>query len=278
MQVLNIPVPPGLAERWRGWLAPERQPFFLTAAEARGLDLSTVSRSKLDISAQQRDTFTVWCIPREVDRVVCLTRQEWLALPAGQRRSLLHLQVRHGRGNVPLGRHYADLLPDLNPGHFLWTPKQLTPPVLTRVIETGQAASSHALVPERVWQATAGVLPGARELAGTFAAGPGNCFGTVMGAAGVQGAENEWTQREPFEDFLIARARRGGSDDQPGTLLVWRSGDGLVQHAAVTLGGGWALEKAAQTWWTPRAVLPVRVLIGRNRTPGQKLTRYTLRD
>lgn len=276
MQALNIPVPPELAERWRGWLTPEQQPFFLTAAEAGRLDLPTVPRSELHLSAEERDTFTVWRIPRDVDRVAWLSWQQWLALPAGKRRPLLHLQVRHRRGNIPLGRHYADLLPDLNPGHFLWAPPQLTPPVLTRVIETGQAASSHALVPEQVWQEAAGVLPAARELAGTFAAGPGNCFGTVMGASGVQGAENEWMQREPFEAFLTERARRGGRDHQPGTLLVWRSGDGLAQHAAVTLGGGWAIEKAAQTWWTPRAVLPVRELIGRNRTPGQKLTRYTL--
>lgn len=94
-------------------------------------------------------------------------------------------------------------------------------------------------VPEAVWRSAAPLLPRARDLAGTFPHGGGpNCFGTVMGAAGVAGAEREWTQREPFGAFLAERARPGGQDEQPGTVLVWRDAAGAVQHAAVTLGGG----------------------------------------
>jgi hypothetical protein len=44
------------------------------------------------------------------------------------------------------------------------------------------------------------ILPRARELAGTFPGGSGpNCFGTVMAAAGVEGAADEWMQRQPFD-------------------------------------------------------------------------------
>lgn len=46
--------------------------------------------------------------------------------------------------------------------------------------------------------------------------------------------------REPFEAFLQERTRPGGDDYQPGTLLLWRSANGQAQHAAVTLGDGWA--------------------------------------
>ncbi|MFB9992957.1 hypothetical protein ACFFLM_13360 [Deinococcus oregonensis] len=127
------------------------------------------------------------------------------------------------------------------------------------------------------WQAAEKLLPRARTLAGTFAHGSGpNCFGTVMAAAGVLGAELEWMQREPFEEFLANHTHAGGKDDHPGTLLVWRSKGRQLEHAAVTLGGGWALHKPSQTWMTPRAVLPAPALIRAYRTPGHRLERRTL--
>ena len=59
-------------------------------------------------------------------------------------------------------------------------------------------------------------------------------------------------------------------------MLLWRSGDGLAQHAAVTLGGGWALHKAAQTWWTPRVVRSTPALIRASRSAGWRLWRRHL--
>ncbi|MDL2344136.1 hypothetical protein QOL99_08220 [Deinococcus sp. MIMF12] len=84
-------------------------------------------------------------------------------------------------------------------------------------------------------------------------------------------------QRDPFEAFLAERTRPGGRDDQPGTVLVWRNAAGAVEHAAVTLGGGWALHKPSQTWRSARVVLPVRDLIRGSRTPGWRLSRVSLR-
>ncbi|WP_235514564.1 hypothetical protein [Deinococcus sp. Leaf326] len=57
---------------------------------------------------------------------------------------------------------------------------------------------------------------------------------------------------------------------------MWRTSDGLAQHAAVTLGGGWAFQKASQSWVTPRVVLPVGQLRRGMRTPGWRLERHTL--
>ncbi len=281
MDVLNSPVAPDLPGRWRAWLAPERQPLCLTAQEAAGLDLPTVPRADLRLSPEERDTLTLWAVAPGADRVAWLDRAGWAALDARQRRELLRLQVRHGRGNVPLGRHYADLLPELPPGRFLWSPEHLTPGVLARLLSVGQAACRRGAVPEAVWDAAREVLPGVRDLAGTFSRGSGNCFGAVMGAAGVAGAADEWTQRDPFGAFLAAwtrpaRSRSGDRDARPGTVLVWRTSDGLAQHAAVTLGGGWAFQKASQSWTTPRVVLPVEELKRRNRTPGWRLERPTL--
>jgi hypothetical protein len=65
-------------------------------------------------------------------------------------------------------------------------------------------------VAEATWDALAGVLPTARELAGAFPprSGP-NCFGTVMGAAGVTGAAATWMQREPFEQWALHKPSQG---------------------------------------------------------------------
>jgi cell wall-associated NlpC family hydrolase len=121
------------------------------------------------------------------------------------------------------------------------------------------------------------MLPAARKLAGRFPPGSGpNCFGTVMDAAGARGAANVWMQRAPFEQWLADVSRPGGHDDDPGTLLVWRSPAGLAQHVAVTLGGGWALHKPSQGWMSPSKVLNVREIIQSAREPGRHLSRRSL--
>ncbi|PTA67724.1 hypothetical protein [Deinococcus arcticus] len=277
MNVLNIELLPGLAARWRAWLAPARQPFFLTAAEVQTLGLNSEPRADAAFPPEARDTFTLWAVAPGADQVVWLDRADWANLASALQRTLLRAQVRHGRGNLPLGRAYADLLPGLPRGRFLWHPDHLGPAVLTRWVEQDGLPCQRAQVPEAVWAGAAALLPGAQALAGTFPDGSaGNCFGAVMGAAGVPGAAQTWMQRAPFEAFLQAHTRPGGHDDQPGTVLVWRSRDGLAQHTAVTLGGGWALHKAAQTWWTPRVVLPVAALKRVSRSRGQRLERRRL--
>lgn len=276
MRILNIPVTAAQLASWRARLAPAAQPFFLTAPEADALALPTLPRTSLTVTPEDRDTLTLWRVDPQADRVVTLTTAEFAALPGRTRQALLRAQVRHGRGNVPLGRHHQDLNPAVPAGRFLWHPDHLTPAVLARVISQGSAPCQREHVPASVWAEAVTALPRVKALAGTFPAGPGNCFGAVMGAAGLTGAEDEWMQRAPFEAFLHARTRPGGTDEQPGTLLVWRNRAGQAEHAAVTLGGGWAFHKPAQTWWTPRVVLPTAALIRNCRTPGQRLERRTL--
>jgi hypothetical protein len=117
-------------------------------------------------------------------------------------------------------------------------------------------------------------LPRAQELAGTFADGSGpNCFGTVMAAAGVEGADTVWMQCEPFEEWLAAHTVPGGRDDQPGTVFVWR-GAQRVQHAAITIGDGWMLHKPAQSWRTPRKIRTVAEVRRATRTAGWRLSRH----
>lgn len=277
MRVLNVPVPPGLLDQWAGWLAPARQPFFLTVAEAGALGLETVLRAEAHLTPEVRDTVHEWSVPPAADRVAWLTEEDWRDLSPTVRRGLLRAQVRHGRGGVARTREFADLLPGLGGARFVWWPSLVSPAALKRVVSAGGLACQREFILEEVWDAASLLLPRARELAGTFphASGP-NCFGTVMGAAGVLGATEEWMQRAPFEAFLRERTRAGGRDDHPGTLLVWRDREGRVQHAAVTLGGGWALHKPSQSWITPRVVLPARDLIRWCRTRGWRLHRSRL--
>jgi hypothetical protein len=277
MNVLNIPVSPDVVARWAEWLAPPVQPFFLAEAEAVALGLPTLASAEWNPSPELRDTFALWGLSAAANRVALLSEADWNGLSLSVRRQLLRLQIGYGRGNVARAKAFADLLPEPQRGRFVWWPSMLTPEIVARAVSAESLACQREHVPDAVWQAAEALLPQAHALAGTFAEGSGsNCFGTVMAAAGTAGAESEWMQREPFEAFLTAYTQSGGKDDHPGTVLVWRGAGGQVEHAAVTLGGGWAMHKPSQTWMTPRAVLPTPVLIRASRTPGQRLERRRL--
>lgn len=122
-------------------------------------------------------------------------------------------------------------------------------------------------------------VSGAPRLAGTFPAGSGpNCFGTTMYGAGVRGAEREWMLIEPFNDWLHRNYVRGGTDDDAGTVLLWRDTDtGTPWHSALTLGDGWAFEKQSQCWWSPRYVASVDAIKRVSRGRGLRLERWRLR-
>lgn len=165
------------------------------------------------------------------------------------------------------------------PTSHLWPTTDIQRDVerLVRYLEDGRRRSQHAVVSENTWQGVADVLPGARRMAGSFSGRSGpNCFGAVMAAAGVPEADQVWMLREPFEEWLAASTRRGGRDEDPGTVLVWRSSDGLVQHAAVTLGDGFALNKPSQGWQSPTKVLTTQGAKFSSRGRGRRLQRHTL--
>jgi hypothetical protein len=289
VDVLGIDVDASLVRRWAGWLAPVCQPFFLTAAEVVGLGLKP-DRPTPDLPAELRDTYEVWNLAEGLE-VVWLDELEFHAQPSDVRARLVGAQVRHGRGAVPIIGDWADILDaqalseQADGQRFVWWPTMVEPhldTVLTRVVTDGQLPCRRTSVPEEIWRTAAPVLPRARELSGTFARGSRGgsfvgedaafCFAAVMAAAGVQGANDV-----SFEGWLAAHCMVGGSDDLPGTVLVWRNADGDLHHAAVTLGGGWALHKPGQEWLSPRQVLAVRDL-NRLAPPGVTLHRYSLRD
>lgn len=251
--ILGIPVPDDLMARWREWFAPPLQPFPLAALDDRMRALLP-RREPVRPSDEVRDTFHLYGGER-----VWLTRHEFAALPTPVRRAL-----RYRRKPTPVW--------DLGAGDA----------PLAAYVHDGVHDSQHAAVAEATWRRAAGLLSRARELAGTFPAGSGpNCFGTVMAAAGVAGAEHEWMFEEPFAAWLGAHTTPlppgPDQDHEPGIVLVWTSVEsGLPAHAAVTLGDGWALSKPSQAWCSPRVVWPVRRTILRSRYPGLRLERHRL--
>ena len=244
-RVLGITVPDSRLRQWRDWLMPAEQPFLVPPALAERLDLPDDPER---LTFEVKDSF--WLYDLAGSALCWLTRADSARLPA---------EVRRGQP-APHRWPSADVERDLDR--------------VVRFVETGRRTSRHREVTERTWDRLYAVLPGARALAGTFpdASGP-NCFGTVMAAAGTPGADSTWMQREPFESWLAESTVAGGRDDDPGTVLVWRDREGQVQHAAVTLGDGWALHKPSQGWMSPTKVLGVREVIFSARQRGHHLER-----
>lgn len=277
MDVAGIAVPSSQLRTWASWLAPERQPFFVTEPAALPAGLEP------DQTPELVDTFWLWRDQRP--RVpVWLDEAAFMSLDRTDRAALVRGQHEARRGAVFGVRAWSDLLDPSAlraqaDGHrfVLWPSlvRGTEQEVALRFVTADVAVSRHREVPGAVWRRAAGVLPAARELAGAFVGHGPNCFGTVMAAAGA--GEGSWTGLDPFEEWLAACTSPGGSDLEPGTVLLWREvGPGRAQHAAVTIGGGWALEKRGQEWHNPRAVLPVHEVIRSARTPGWRLERHRL--
>lgn len=249
MKVLGIEVDDGLSRRWRGWLMPERQPYVVPRAVA---DEHGWRDDRAALSFELKDSFELYTIGDDRS-LVWLTRSESRRVPQDCRRSQ---PGPHRWPTVDVGRDVTRVV---------------------RWVESGRRPSAHRDVTEEQWALASELLPGARTLAGTFAdrSGP-NCFATVMAAAGVEGASEQWMQLAPFEAWLRSATVPGGRDEDPGTVLVWRTDGGSPAHAAVTLGSGWLLHKPSQGWMSPTKVLTVRDGKFSSRVAGRRLTRRRL--
>jgi hypothetical protein len=266
VRVLGIDVDRALVDKWKTWLAPARQPFFVEKGGTRDRSMSE----------ELWDTYHLWRVDKSL-RVRWLDEDEFFALPRAERARLVRQQVRARRGAVPTVRAWADLVDarDQADGHrFVWWPSLMTDEIVVRHVTADRLTSRHREVKAATWRG----LAAARTLAGTFAKGSGPfCFSTVMAAAGITESVATYTGREPFDSWLRSSCRRGGDDQQPGTVWVWRNNEGLSVHAAITLGDGWVLEKPSREWSSPRTVVPVAQLLRYNRHPGERLERHRLR-
>ncbi|WP_405058680.1 hypothetical protein OG474_38955 [Kribbella sp. NBC_01505] len=273
LTVLGIDVPPALLDKWVDWLAPDEQPFFLTPQQAADWGFEDNGREP---NPEDRDTFHTYAVDSTATVIVWLTEAQFAALDKPLRAQLVRAQVRHDRGSVPTVRKWQGLLgPELRAqadGHrFVWWKSLLVEhaaEILPVIVSEDLGASRHAEVTH--WPAA---LPRVQELAGTFPDGSGpNCFGTVMAACGVEGADTVWMMCEPFEEWLAEHTVPGGRDDEPGTVFVWRNE--RVQHAAITIGNGLMLHKPGQSWKLPRKIRTVAEVRRASRTAGWRLSRH----
>lgn len=277
-RVLGITVATDLVERWRGWFAPEVQPF--PTDRLAGLDPAQLPAGRrVKPSLEVRDTFWFYSGER-----LWLTEPEFADLPLRVRRALLFKREATGR----LGELAASAR-RLVEGHRTDTRIVWWPSLLARVgdrpvidyVDEGVRPSRHREIRSSLWRAAARLLPAAADLAGSYAAGSGpNCFGTVLAAAGVPGAATKRVLQEPLEQWLVDRAtpiRGRDRDHLPGIVLVWRNSAGVAEHAAVTIGDGYALSKPSQAWCSPRVVWTVPETIMAARFRGVRLHRYQLR-
>lgn len=98
-----------------------------------------------------------------------------------------------------------------------------------------------------------------------------------MTAAG-EPVERDWVQLDEFQTWLDSATRSVESADRdvPGTVLVWHEG-GELAHAAVTIGGGYALHQPSQSWSSPVMVWTVEEVVRSWRFPGTRLSRHRIR-
>jgi hypothetical protein len=124
VEVLGIKVSPALLRNWVDWLAPERQPFYLTAKQVKAWSLTA---DDADPDREQRDTFRTYAVDGRL-RSVWLDEATFISLPKATRRrragparrrharlGLGHPQAvpivehtaqdPHGRGGPPLQSH-----------------------------------------------------------------------------------------------------------------------------------------------------------------------------
>lgn len=257
LTALGIPVSDEQIDRWLGFYAPGRQPFRLSHLDVEIVRLIPVT-AEVEVTDELRDTFFMY------------GGGDWAWLTEDEFADLSH-RARPALADERRRRIHPKPAP-------AWPSDTMIVPRLIRWIEAGARPSLHALAQDQLNQASAGPLPRALELAGTFPQGSGpNCFGIVMAAAGLP-VESNWVQQDQFAQWLAEStepATRHSLDHEPGRVLVWRENGELV-HAAVTLGGGWVLQKQSQSWSSPTLVWTVEELIRSWRFPGTQLSRHVL--
>lgn len=239
LTVLGVEVDEERLRRWTTYYAPGRQPFRL-----RGLD-APVRHALEDAS-----------LPGGVEQVSPEHRDTFFLYGGGPWVWLSEDELAGLDGAVRtalLAERRERVRPKPVPA---WPSDPLLVPAMVRWVETGSRPSLHLLARDELAAASHGPLPGAQE----------------------------WVQLDQFRTWLEASTDPlpqaappvAETDRRPGCVLVWHE-DGELAHAAVTIGGGWALHKQSQSWSSPFAVWPVEEVVRSWLVTGTRLSRHLLR-
>lgn len=291
LSILGCAVPAAQVDQWRDHLVSEAAPFFLPPGidlPAETLILSRQALGYSGLSLTHRDSYATHAVSERAGFAALITPAEFDALPAETQRALLTAQVEFGRGQVYAWEQAAPLLDEARDLALsrtvtvrdrryvildtrLWrslcaeTQRRWLTAYLTA--DNPPICQSSTLTPDQ-WARID--RPSIRRLAGTFpsASGP-NCFSTVLAGLTRQPdtahtiAEN-WLQQETFFDGLARRGHTRSEADvssRQDAVLVWIDGAGVARHAALLLGGGLALNKHSQAWYSPWQILSVGDLL-----------------
>lgn len=279
--VLGIEVEQTLMESWARWLAPDPQPFLVDPRAP----WSECDDEGGTMTRELQDTYRLWWGVEKGSGVIWISEEQFSGLPRVTRAALVREQAIRRRGAVPTVRAWRDLLDPARlraqaDGHrFVWWPSLLADEpeqILSRVVSRGRLPSRHAEVGGEIWRACEAALPEAACLAGTFPTGSNmNCFGAVMAATGAD-HRDVFDDVDPFAAWLASACKPGGDTRRPGVVLVWRNRDGAPVHAAVSIGGGWGLEKPSADWHSPRGVVTVDDIMRMSRHPGERVERHAI--
>lgn len=295
MNVLGCRVSEATLASWERRIVSEREPFFLTPAERRGLPADAMLLSAAELRENHAiapldlwDSYDLYRMRRQGLDVAFLTPAEFWELPETGRQELMALQAERGRGQI-----YADgwlrkveaaiatshrdrfAMPDgarLGLRYDAWwalSPEERRRWLLHFVSAERNSCLSGSLSPE-FWEWIEQVHgPQIAQLAGTFSpeSGP-NCFATTLAAATRSPATalsiaGHWLHPEPFLRGLAERGyERSGLDPdpaelEPGAVILFVDGNERPQHAAYYLGEGLVLNKDGQGWFIHRQIRPV---------------------
>ena len=284
-EVLNIPVSAPLMRVWNNLFVPTLQPFYISeqtlteswAAPLLGLPIwkrDELHAYHLPLSVW--DTLNLYELAPEATWLLLLDEAGFEALPTETQIRLLTVQLSLRRGGV----EYSDAMGQAR----VWWPqtwKALTPDArwkrLKRFLEDDRLPCRRHDLTLMHRRALRRRFPALIPLLGTFAPDSGpNCLGSVMTACGVPGVQQLWMHGPPFLRWLERVSVPSDDLAAPETVLVWRDADGVLQHAALSLGHGWLFHKEAQAWFAPRQVVRQQGALDRWRHEGWTVSGYAL--
>ncbi|MBA3867609.1 MAG: hypothetical protein H0X30_00490 [Anaerolineae bacterium] len=276
----------GLMAQWSQLLVCEPSPFFIpdtVMLPEETLILSRKAFSEVGFDASFRDSYTVYHISPDGNRVAFLSSAEFDTLPQESQQALLAAQCAMKRGQV-----------------YRW--KQIEP-FLTGCVEQAEtrsvsaAGEKYLVLDTKIWQllsedmrqawlvdfvtadkpavclsptlseADWAAMPydSIRALAGTFPARSGaNCFSTTLAAITHQmdtarTIADFWLHQEPFLEGLERRGyhllEENLMPDARDRVLIWNDQQGKPQHTCYLIGNGLVVNKNSQSWFSPRQLL-----------------------
>lgn len=299
MNILGCRVNEPLIASWEQRLVFEREPVFVTPAERRWLPAGSVVLTGAELRDNYamapldlHDSYNLYAMQRQGLEVAFLTPAEFWDLSEEARQGVMALQAERGRGQIYTEGWLRKLGVTLATGqrdrftladgfrfalrHDFWwslSPEERRRWLQHFVAEGRESCLSSRLRPDQWEQIDQRHGPQIRLLAGTFAptSGP-NCFATVLAAvtsspnlaASIAG---HWLHPVPMLRGLAERGFElstmpGDPEALPaGAVVLLVDDERRPQHAFYCLGDGLALNKDAQSWFTPRQIRPVAEIL-----------------